>query len=200
MRQSRSAGRGRTVCRSYRHPPAPRPYRPKGAPSLRERLRLPRAARHRDKLTITAERIDGGKLRCTSATWSDPVVILEGEFLALKNIDRQVHAIRTALGVEKGPPGTYTGVRRRGGLSGKLLAIRQFLSMRQPSKPREISALGSESVARWRPKGGPRGGTSFAGVRNTAGPPTKPLRVHFCPFGWDKSRSPRPRLTERNLW
>jgi hypothetical protein len=25
-----------------------------------------------DKLTITAERIDGGKLRCTGATWSMP--------------------------------------------------------------------------------------------------------------------------------
>ena len=43
-----------------------------------------------DKLTITAERIDGGKLRCTGATWSDPVVILEGEALALENIKRQV--------------------------------------------------------------------------------------------------------------
>jgi hypothetical protein len=27
-----------------------------------------------DKLTITVERTDGGKLRCTGATWSDAVV------------------------------------------------------------------------------------------------------------------------------
>jgi hypothetical protein len=28
-----------------------------------------------DKLTITVERIDGGNLRCTGATWFDAVVI-----------------------------------------------------------------------------------------------------------------------------
>jgi hypothetical protein len=32
-----------------------------------------------DKLTVTAERLDDGKLRCTSATWSDAVVIFPGE-------------------------------------------------------------------------------------------------------------------------
>jgi hypothetical protein len=58
-----------------------------------------------DKLTVTVERIDGGKLRCTGATWSDAstgassdaparwsdaVVIYLGEALALLNIERQV--------------------------------------------------------------------------------------------------------------
>jgi hypothetical protein len=33
-------------------------------------------------------------LRCTGATWSDAVVILQGEALALVNIERQAHAIR----------------------------------------------------------------------------------------------------------
>jgi hypothetical protein len=47
-----------------------------------------------DKLTISVEGIDGGKLRCTSATWSDAVVILQGEALAIVNIERQAHAIR----------------------------------------------------------------------------------------------------------
>ena len=32
-----------------------------------------------DKLTVTVERIDGGKLRCTGATWTDAVVIFPGE-------------------------------------------------------------------------------------------------------------------------
>jgi hypothetical protein len=39
---------------------------------------------------VTVERIDGGKLRCTAATWDDAVVILPGEALALVNIERQV--------------------------------------------------------------------------------------------------------------
>jgi hypothetical protein len=39
-----------------------------------------------DKLTVTVERIDGGKLRCTGATWSDAVVIFPGEILAFQNI------------------------------------------------------------------------------------------------------------------
>jgi hypothetical protein len=30
---------------------------------------------------VTVERIDGGKLRCTGATWSDAVVIYRGEIL-----------------------------------------------------------------------------------------------------------------------
>jgi hypothetical protein len=34
-----------------------------------------------DKLTVTVERIDGGKFRCTGATWSDAVVIYPGEAL-----------------------------------------------------------------------------------------------------------------------
>jgi hypothetical protein len=50
-----------------------------------------------DKLTITAERIDGGKLRCTGATWSDAVVIYPGEALALANIERQVRLISRPL-------------------------------------------------------------------------------------------------------
>jgi hypothetical protein len=40
-------------------------------------------------LTVTVERIDGGKLRCTGATWSDAVVIYPGVALALVNIERQ---------------------------------------------------------------------------------------------------------------
>ena len=50
-----------------------------------------------DKLTV--ERIDGGKLRCTGATWSDAVVIFPGEVLAFQNIERQAQALRApALG------------------------------------------------------------------------------------------------------
>jgi hypothetical protein len=43
-----------------------------------------------DKLVITAERADDGKLRCTCATWDDAVVVLKGEALTLVNIERQV--------------------------------------------------------------------------------------------------------------
>jgi hypothetical protein len=42
-----------------------------------------------DKLTVTVERIDGGKLRCTGPTWSDAVVIYPGEALAFVKIERQ---------------------------------------------------------------------------------------------------------------
>ena len=45
-----------------------------------------------DKLTVTVERIDGGKLRCTGATWTDAVVIFPGEVLAFQNSERQAHA------------------------------------------------------------------------------------------------------------
>ena len=34
-----------------------------------------------DKLVITAERAEDGKLRCTCATWDDAVVVLKGEAL-----------------------------------------------------------------------------------------------------------------------
>ena len=44
--------------------------------------------------TVTVERIDGGKLRCTGATWTDAVVIFPGEVLAFQNIERQAHALR----------------------------------------------------------------------------------------------------------
>ena len=47
-----------------------------------------------DKVTVTVERIDGGKLRCTGATSSDAVVIYPGEILAFQNIERQAHALR----------------------------------------------------------------------------------------------------------
>jgi hypothetical protein len=47
-----------------------------------------------DKLTVTVERIDGGKLRCTGATSSGAVVIYPGEILAFQNIERQAHALR----------------------------------------------------------------------------------------------------------
>ena len=40
------------------------------------------------------ERIDGGKLRCTGATWTDAVVIFPGEVLGFQNIERQAHALR----------------------------------------------------------------------------------------------------------
>ena len=46
------------------------------------------------KLTVTVERIDGGKLRCTGATWTDAVIIFPGEVLAFQNIERQAHALR----------------------------------------------------------------------------------------------------------
>ena len=45
-----------------------------------------------DKLTVTVERIDEGKLRCTGATWTDAVVIFPGEVLAFQNSERQAHA------------------------------------------------------------------------------------------------------------
>ena len=37
--------------------------------------------------TVTVERLAGGNLRCTGATWSDAVVIYPGEALALVNIE-----------------------------------------------------------------------------------------------------------------
>ena len=53
---------------------------------------------------MTVERVDGGKLRCTSATWSDAVVILPGEVLVFQNIERQAHALRAPAAAEKFPP------------------------------------------------------------------------------------------------
>jgi hypothetical protein len=41
-------------------------------------------------MTVTVERADGGKLRCTGATWSDAVVIYPGEALALANNERHL--------------------------------------------------------------------------------------------------------------
>jgi hypothetical protein len=57
-------------------------------------------------LTVTVERIDGGKLRCTGATWTDAVVIFPGEVLGFQNIERQAHALRAPApgGVVKDPP------------------------------------------------------------------------------------------------
>ena len=46
------------------------------------------------KLSVAAERIDGGKLRCTGATWSVAVVMFPVEVLAFQNIERQAHALR----------------------------------------------------------------------------------------------------------
>jgi hypothetical protein len=46
------------------------------------------------KLSVAVERIGGGKLRCTGATWTDAVVIFPGEVLAFQNIERQAHALR----------------------------------------------------------------------------------------------------------
>jgi hypothetical protein len=42
----------------------------------------------------SVERIDGGKLRCPCATWSDAVVIFPGDVFAFQNIERQAHALR----------------------------------------------------------------------------------------------------------
>jgi hypothetical protein len=48
---------------------------------------------------------DGGKLRCTGATWSDAVVIFPGEVLAFQNTERQAHALRApAPGKAADPP------------------------------------------------------------------------------------------------
>jgi len=57
---------------------------------------------------VTVERIDGGKLRCTGATWDDAVVILEGEILVFQNIERQVHALRATGGKKPTPPAEPT--------------------------------------------------------------------------------------------
>jgi hypothetical protein len=59
-----------------------------------------------DKLTVTVERIDGGKLCCTGATWTDAVVIFPREVLAFQNIERQAHALRAPApgSVVKDPP------------------------------------------------------------------------------------------------
>jgi hypothetical protein len=40
----------------------------------------------------SVERIGGGKLRCTGATWSDAVVIFPGEVLALSLSGSNGHA------------------------------------------------------------------------------------------------------------
>jgi hypothetical protein len=47
-----------------------------------------------DKLTVTVERIDDGKLRATGAKWDDAVVIYPGEALALVHVERQVRIKR----------------------------------------------------------------------------------------------------------
>ena len=53
----------------------------------------------------SVERIDGGKLRCTGATWSDAVVIFPGEVLAFQITERQAHALRApAPGKAADPP------------------------------------------------------------------------------------------------
>jgi hypothetical protein len=49
-----------------------------------------------DKLTLTIERIRGGKLRCTS--WDDAVVIMPGEALAFVNLARPAHALQLRVG------------------------------------------------------------------------------------------------------
>jgi hypothetical protein len=49
-----------------------------------------------DKLTLTVDRIDGGNLRCTGATWSDAVVIFRAKFWPSK--------ISSARRMLSGPP------------------------------------------------------------------------------------------------
>ena len=53
-----------------------------------------------DKLVLVVERADEGKLRATCSAWSDPVVALAGECLALPIIERQAHAVRIKLPME----------------------------------------------------------------------------------------------------
>jgi hypothetical protein len=76
-----------------------------------------------DKLIVTAERADDGKLRCTCTTWDDAVVILKGEALTLVNIERQVlPCAKAPAGVWYIPPPAspisvrlFRGPSRRGG-------------------------------------------------------------------------------------
>ena len=49
-----------------------------------------------DKLSLVAVPLPDGKMRVTSQSWDDPLVILPGETLVLRWVDRQVHAIRYA--------------------------------------------------------------------------------------------------------
>jgi hypothetical protein len=49
-----------------------------------------------DKLSLIAVAQPDGKTRITSQSWDDAVVILPGEMLGLRWVDRQVHAIRYA--------------------------------------------------------------------------------------------------------
>jgi hypothetical protein len=52
-----------------------------------------------DKLTVTVERIDGGKLRCTSSASRRTVVIYPGEALEFRSV---VDAVRCAIEVQNG--------------------------------------------------------------------------------------------------
>jgi hypothetical protein len=56
---------------------------------------------------VTVERLEGGKLRCTGATWDDAVVIYPGEALALANNERQAHPPRAKA------PGSVVQTPRR---------------------------------------------------------------------------------------
>ena len=55
-----------------------------------------------DKLTVTVERIDGGKLRATCGTWDDAVVVLPDRVLTLSNHERST----SSAGI--GPPSADT--------------------------------------------------------------------------------------------
>jgi hypothetical protein len=76
-----------------------------------------RPARSRPKpsasapLTITIDRIDGGKPRCTGASSDDAVVIHPGEILAFQKIERQAHALRAPAPGREPPADTPDLVR-----------------------------------------------------------------------------------------
>jgi len=49
-----------------------------------------------DKLSLVAVSLPDGKVRVTSQSWDDAVVLLPGEVLAVRWAERQVHAVRYA--------------------------------------------------------------------------------------------------------
>ena len=49
-----------------------------------------------DKLSLVAVPDKDGKMRVTSQSWDDPLVILPGEVMVLRWADGQVHALRYA--------------------------------------------------------------------------------------------------------
>ena len=56
------------------------------------------------KLALLAVPLPDGKMRVTSQSWDDPLVILPGEALELRCADRQVHASRIKAPVARPAP------------------------------------------------------------------------------------------------